>query len=234
MRRTEQINAFWELTRERSADGEVVRRRAAAIGAIAIVFCGFLLAIGLGVVVLAFLAGALASIGMVAFVALWPRVRKTAAFRLGHIDENGRRLSALLAPRFRQLGAATARALGTGRTRTSRVARRASASGSRIGRKFGRIGRTHASAVARAAVASGSRLGASAGQSARATALRFAPRAARLNPQREAIRLNATGTQHRRHGRRQEGDNVLELALAKLSPASSAYQAVEAELRRAS
>jgi hypothetical protein len=42
------------------------------------------------------------------------------------------------------------------------------------------------------------------------------------------------GVTHRRHGRQEEGDNVLELALSKLSPASSAYQAIEAELRRAS
>jgi hypothetical protein len=314
MRRTEQINAFWELTRERSVDGGVVRRRVAAICAIAIVFCGFLLAIGLGVVVLAFLAGALASVGVVALVAIWPRLQTTGAASIGHVGEHGHRLSAILGPRFRQLGAASARAVGTGRTHTSRVARRASASGSRIGRELGQVGRTHASAVARTALASGSRLGESAGQSARATALRFAPRAARLDPQREAIRLNAAGTQHRRsgrhddavachrqaleilralgdrrgvaltqsnlalalshagddewaiglfeeaaatlrdlgedehegqvmanlglvhrrHGRRQEGDNVLELALAKLNPASSAYQAVEAELRRAS
>jgi hypothetical protein len=179
MRRTEQINAFWELTRDRSADGEVVRRRAAAIGAIAIVFCGFLLAIGLGVVVLAFLAGALACVGVVALVALWPRVRTTAAVSLAHIGEDGRRLSAVVGPRFRRVGAATARALGAGRTQTSRVADRAFASGSRIGRELGQVGRTRASAVARSAFASGSRLGASAGQSARATALRFAPRAAR-------------------------------------------------------
>lgn len=42
------------------------------------------------------------------------------------------------------------------------------------------------------------------------------------------------GATHRRHGRPVEGDGVLELALSKLSPTSSAYQAIEAELRRAS
>jgi Tetratricopeptide repeat len=42
------------------------------------------------------------------------------------------------------------------------------------------------------------------------------------------------GLAHRRHGRREESNDVLELALTKLTPASTAYQTVEAELRRAS
>lgn len=50
----------------------------------------------------------------------------------------------------------------------------------------------------------------------------------------EAQIIANLGVTHRRHGRLEEGENVLELALSKLSPASSAYQAIEAELRRAS
>jgi hypothetical protein len=50
----------------------------------------------------------------------------------------------------------------------------------------------------------------------------------------EAQIIANLGLAHRRHGRREEGDNVLELALTKLPPASSEYQAIEAELRRAS
>jgi hypothetical protein len=42
------------------------------------------------------------------------------------------------------------------------------------------------------------------------------------------------GLTHRRHGRREQSDNVLQLALTKLAPASREYQTVEAELRRAS
>jgi tetratricopeptide (TPR) repeat protein len=42
------------------------------------------------------------------------------------------------------------------------------------------------------------------------------------------------GLTHRRHGRREQADNVLQLALTKLTPASREYQTVEAELRRAS
>jgi hypothetical protein len=50
----------------------------------------------------------------------------------------------------------------------------------------------------------------------------------------EAQIIANLGLAHRRHGRREEGDDVLGLALTKLAPASSAYQAIEAELRRAS
>jgi hypothetical protein len=39
---------------------------------------------------------------------------------------------------------------------------------------------------------------------------------------------------HRRQGRREQSENVLQLALTKLTPTSPAYQTVEAELRRAS
>ena len=52
--------------------------------------------------------------------------------------------------------------------------------------------------------------------------------------QHEAQIIANLGLAHRRHGRREEGDNVLELALSKLPRASSEYRAIEAELRRAS
>ena len=42
------------------------------------------------------------------------------------------------------------------------------------------------------------------------------------------------GLAHRRHGRHEESGNVLQLALTKLPPASTAYETVLAELRRAS
>jgi tetratricopeptide (TPR) repeat protein len=50
----------------------------------------------------------------------------------------------------------------------------------------------------------------------------------------EARIMANLGVTHRRHGRPEKGDDVLELALSKLSPSSSTYQAIEAELRRAS
>ena len=171
-----------------------------------------------------------------------------------------------------------------------------------------------ASALTRTALESGSRVGRELAQAARSTTIRVAPPRRRADPQGEALRLNAAGTQHRRnglydqavechrraleilrtlddpravaltqsnlalalshagdddwaiglckeaaatlrelgdeeheaqimanlgvahrrHGRPEEADNVLQLALTKLNPDSSAYHTIEAELRRAS
>jgi tetratricopeptide (TPR) repeat protein len=278
---TERINFFWKLARQRSADGEVLRRRIAAIGAVAVGFCGLLLAIGLGIVVLVLVAGIVVSVGVAALVRLWPRLRTFGGNGLTHIRDRNRAARAQLVPLWRKGASAT---------------------------------RAHGSARAHAALALGRRVGRDIARAGRAATIRFARRTALLDPQREAIRLNAAGTQqrrsgrydeaveyhrqalellralddrravaltksnlalalshagddvwavglfeeaaatlrelgdeehearimanlgvaHRRHGRPEEGDNVLELALSKLSPASSAYQAIEAELRRAS
>jgi tetratricopeptide (TPR) repeat protein len=288
MRTTEQINSFWELAREQSVEGEVLRRRIAAIAAFAVAFCGFLLAIGLGVILLVFLAGIVAWIGVALIRALWPRLRTSGGNGIAIVRGGIRATCGRLVALWRRLPGAARMAFVKGRARGG--------------------------GIARAAAASGSRIGHSVGQTARATAIKFAPRTASLDPKREAIRLNATGTQHRRggryddavechrqaleilqalgdrrgaaltqsnlalalshagdddwaiglfeeaavtlgelgdgeheaqimanlgvthrrHGRREEGDNVLELALSKLNPASSAYQAIESELRRAS
>jgi tetratricopeptide (TPR) repeat protein len=283
MRTTEQINSFWKLARERSVDGEVLRRRIAATGAITIGFCGFLLAIGLGVVVLVFVAGIVASVGIAMLLALWPSLRSFGGDAMAHARDRSRGARGRLVPLWRRgLGAARTALVEAG-AHTSNLVRAAAASGRGVGRR------------------------------ARTTIIPFARRAARVNPEREAIRLNADGTRHRRsgryneavechrhaleilralgdrrgvaltqsnlalalshagddywavalleeaaatlaelgdeeheaqimanlgvthrrRGRRDEGDDHLELALSKLSPASSSYQAIAAELRRA-
>jgi len=285
---TEQINSFWELARQRSADGEVLRRRIAAIGALALGLCGLLLAIGLGAVVLLFLAAVAGFVGVATLVALWPRMRRFGRNSVTSLRHLSRAMRDRLVPRCRTAANAAHIAVGGARDRSNALARRGRVFGCSIGR--------------------------SVSDSGRAATLRFAWRAALLDPQREAMRLNASGTQqrrlrrydeaveyhrqaleilrvlgdrhgvaltqsnlalalshagddiwavalfeeaaatlrelgdeehearimanlgvtHRRHGRPQEGDNVLELALSKLNPASSAYEAIEAELRRAS
>jgi tetratricopeptide repeat protein len=284
MRTTEQINSFWELARQRSAAGGILRRRIAAIGAAALGVCGFLLAVGLGIVVLVFLAGIVVVAGVVALTASWPTLRTVGGGGVASIRDGTQRTRVQVLPLGRKL---------------ARSARKA-------------VGEAHAlgNALGHVAAAGGSH----AAQRGRAATIRFARRTALLDPAREAVRLNATGTQqrrsghydeaveyhrraleilralgdrrsvaltqsnlalalshagddvwavglfeeaaatlrelgdeedearimanlgvtHRRHGRPQEGDNVLELALSKLSPASSAYQVIEAELRRAS
>jgi tetratricopeptide (TPR) repeat protein len=285
---TKQINSFWELTREQSPDGEVLRRRVAATGAITVGFCGFLVAIGLGVVVLVFLVGVVVSVGAATLLTVWPRLRTFGGDGIAYARERSQATRAHLVPHWRSVVSAARTGL--------------------------REARAHSQNLARAAAVLGFRVGRGVGQTARAATIRFTARATPLDPKREAIRLNATGTEqrrsglyeeavechrqaleilrrlgdrrgvaltqsnlalalshagddgwavglfeeaaatlrelgdeedearimanlgvtHRRHGRPEEGDNVLELALSKLSPASTAYQAIEAELRRAS
>jgi hypothetical protein len=285
---TEQINSFWKLAREQSVEGDVLRRRIVAIGAITVGFCGLLLAIGLGVVVLLFLAGIVASVGVATLLTVWPRLRSFGGDGTAYVRDRSRATRRQLVPLGRSVLTAARTALVEARAHSNDLARATAASGSRVRRRVR--------------------------QTVQAATIRFAPRAARLDPKREAIRLNAAGTQqrrggrydeaveshrqaleilrrlgdrrgvaltqsnlalalshagddvwavglfeeaaatlrelgdeehlarimanlgvtHRRHGRPQEGDDILELALSKLSPASSAYEAIEAELRRAS
>jgi tetratricopeptide (TPR) repeat protein len=288
MRTSEQINAVWDAARESSPEGERLRRRIGALAALSVLICGFLLSIGLGLIVLAFLGGVLISVGVVALAGLWPRLRERGGEWIAQLRSRARRAGVAVAPRMRKARESGASALASARTPSANLARRATEIGSRAGRDLAR--------------------------SARSTTIRFAPRPVRTEPLREALRLNAVGAQHRRdgrydeavechrkaleflrtlgdrravaltqsnlalalshagddewaiglfeeaaatlhdlgdeeheaqimanlglahrrHGRPEEADNVLELALTKLTPASSAYQAIEAQRRRAS
>jgi tetratricopeptide (TPR) repeat protein len=288
MRTSEQINAFWDAARESSPDGERLRRRIGALAALSVLVCGFLLSIGLGLIVLAFLGGVLISVGVVALAGVWPGLRERSGEWIAQLRSRARRAGVAVAPRMRKARESGASALASARTPSANLARKAIETGSRAGRDLA--------------------------QSARSTTIRFASRPARTEPLREALRLNAVGAQHRRdgrydeavechrqaleilrtlgdrravaltqsnlalalshagddewaiglfeeaaatlrdlgdeeheaqimanlglahrrHGRPEEADNVLELALTKLTPASTAYQAIEAQRRRAS
>jgi hypothetical protein len=175
MRRSEQINGYWDLARESSADGGRLRRRIAALGALSLLVCGFLLVIGLGVLVLAFLAGIVGSVGVLAAIAAWPRLRQTGSDWLTRVARHGRRVPALVAPHFRRLRGSVTEASAAAGGRSSRLVR--------------------------TAITVGSRVGDALTQKARATATRFAPGPARVEPHREALRLNTAGAQHRRDGR---------------------------------
>ena len=310
MRTTEQINAFWGLAREDSADGERIRRRLAAMGAVAFVGCGFLFAIGLGLLALAFLAGLLISIGLLTLLAVWPRLGSAARGAVARVRTGSRTAGAAALPALRSARGASASALTSARSHGSKLARTtktgtSAATASSAGAVA--VARARGLAAARAALESGSRTTRELARAARSSA-------SRTDPQQEALRLNATGTQlrredryeeavechrqaldilrslddrravaltqsnlalalsqsgddewaiglfeeaaatlrdlgdeeheaqimanlgiaHRRHGRDEEANNVLELALSKLTPASSAYRAIEEQLRRAS
>jgi tetratricopeptide (TPR) repeat protein len=178
MRTTEQIKSFWELARERSVAGEVFRRRIAAIAAFAVAFCGFLLAVGLGMLVLVFLAGIVAWVGVTAVLVLWPPVRRSGGNAIAHVRDRTVSTRRSLVPLWGAVPAAAGTAVVKARARGSRLACAAAASGS--------------------SARDGIR------RTVRATAISFVPRPARVDPQRQAIRLNAVGTQHRRSGRYDE------------------------------
>jgi tetratricopeptide (TPR) repeat protein len=318
---SERINACWSRLREDSAGAIRLRRRLGAVAAMGLVVSGFLAAIGLGLLVLAFFGGMVIGLataaGLIAAVEAWPHVRAAAAAAARAARSSARIVRAQAARRAgssaRIIGAQAVR--GARRTRsstavafewTSRRAAAALASGNR---------------GAAAALASGGRRVTAGRERFRRDVIRATNAAAtqlvvRRAPavQREALRLNTAGTQHRRngryaaavachrqalalllgvddahavaltqnnlalalshdgddesairlfeqaaatlrvlgddeheaqvianlglahrrHGRQEEGDNVLQLALTKLNPTSRAYHTVEAQLQRAS
>ena len=288
MRITERLNAWWRLACEDSTDGKTLRRRIAAIDAMVLLFCGFLVAIGLGVVVLAFLAALLIAVAALLLVAALPRARQWVGCSMPTWRSHGRTARAFIAPRWREARRSSVSAFAFGRRRASALAAAAFESGSRAGRELARAGS--------------------------ASAVRVASRLSAGDPKREALRLNAVGSElrrsgrfdeaaechrraleilrelddrravaltesnlalalshagddhwaiglfeeaaatlrelgdqeheaqimanlglaHRRHGRAEEAESMLRLALTKLSPASSAYRTIESELVRAS
>ena len=189
MRTTEQINSLWEAARQRSVEDEVFRRRFVVVGAVVFGFCGLLFAIGLGVVVFVLLAATAACIGIAALVRSWPRLssfggtcRRGIHTRLVPLWRDARVHSRALA----HVAAGGARRVGE------------------TGRATGGLARPgahgHGSKLAHLATDAARRIG----DAGRATTIRFAQRAALVDPKREAIRLNATGTQQRRNGRYDE------------------------------
>src|SRR4051794_24493611 len=224
----EQINFSWERARQRSADGEVLRRRIAVIGAVAAGFCGLLLAIGLGFVVLVFLAGVVVSAGAVALLRLWPRLRAAGRNGVVSVRDRSRAAHRRLVPIAHTAARGARTAFLEARAHSHELARSTARSSQRAGGGLAQAGHAGASWFARRAArrrlvpiahtaARGARTaflearahshelarssqqaGGGLAQAGRAATLRFARRAALLDPQREAIRLNATGTQHRR------------------------------------
>jgi len=246
----------------------------------ALAVCGFLLAIGLGTVVLALFAGALMFLGVVSFAGVWPQLRARGGNWIRRVRSSGHRLAVAVVPHARSARRSSAGACASASRRAAALAHSALESGSSIGRELARIApsprRTDPHSEALRLNAAGTqhrrnglydqavechrraleilrelddRRAVALTQSNLALALShsgdddwaiglFEEAAATLrelgDEEHEAQIMANLGLTHRRHGRREEGDNVLELALTKLSPASSAYRTIEAELRRAS
>ena len=200
MRTSEQINAFWGLSREDSADGERIRRRVGAMGAVALVACGFLLAIGLGLLALAFVAGVLISVALATLLAVWPRLASLGRGGAARVLSGSRAAGAAAVPVLRSARGASATALTSARTHGSKLAKTtrtgtAAAKSSSSGALA--VAGTRGLAAARTALESGSRTTRDLARAARTSA-------SRTDPQQEALRLNASGTQLRRDGRYDE------------------------------
>jgi tetratricopeptide (TPR) repeat protein len=200
MRTSEQINTFWSHVREDSRDGERVRRRVAAMGAVSLAGCGFLLALGLGLLVVAFVAGVLISVGLAALLAVWPRVGSAVRTTASGVRSRAHTARTAAAPVLRGARGASSTAVASARTRGSKLVR-TTRTGTTAARTTGAgaliVARTRSLELARTALESGSRKTRDLAKAARTTA-------ARTDPQREALRLNAAGTQHRRDRRYDE------------------------------
>ncbi len=279
---SEQIKALWRNVRERSAEGERLRRRIRAIGAVLGAVSGLLVIIGLGLLVLAFFIGMLVAAALMAFVATWPRIRPKVAHGIRGLRSQGRTTRGFVAPLVGQAYRSSRATVAVARTRGTALAGTALESGSRVGREL--IDSTRTAATKRSdPKAEALRLNTAGTQhrrsgeydeavechrraleilrgldDRRAIALTqsnlalalshsgdddwaiglFEESAAILrelgDSEHEAQIMANLGLAHRRHGRREEGDNVLQLALTKLSPESRAYHTIEAQLRRAS
>lgn len=277
MQVTRQLDSVWQRAREDSRDGDVLRRRVAAIGALSLGVGGFLIAIGLTVVVLGFLAASVVAAGIVAFLAAWPALRAFGLARLASVRERSRAAHGRIVPGWRSKQRAARAALIAGRARSATRARTTSQTlrgattrlaqlalrrePAREALRLNALGTQHrregryddAVECHRQALemlrSVDDRRGVALTKSNLALALSHAgddgwaiglleEAAATLHDlgdeEYEARIMANLGAAHRRHGRPKEGADVLELALSKLSPASSAYEAIEAELKRAS
>lgn len=288
----------------RTAEGRRTRRRLGAGAALAVLMSGLLTAIGLGIVVVGFVALVLILVSGAATAralpGYWPRVRSTgdtiaaavlsrsrivlaetrtvlshlrrlASSLLAWLRVQGPRLAKVCADRASRARRALVTSAGgtvirmrdgvelIQRQRLSeraqpidlqRAALRLNASGTRHRRNgaYARAVELHRGALEilnglddrRAVALTQNNLALAlshVGDDTGATAL-FEEAAATLRElgeeEHEGRIIANLGLAHRRHGRYEQSESVLKLALTKLTPASRAYETVEAEIRRAS
>ena len=199
----ERINTLWSLVRASSPEGRRTRRRLSAGSALTMLVSGLLTAIGLGIVVVAFAAVVLVVVGGAAAAralpACWPRVRSrggriaAAALRRSGIAlaeartglRHVRRLASSVLARLRLRGPGLAKVCADGASRArSHLARSGGASVTRMREGVERMQRQ-----------------------------RLSQGTQRIDLHREALRLNASGTQRRRSGAHAEAVELHRRAL---------------------
>jgi tetratricopeptide (TPR) repeat protein len=197
MRATDRISEMWRLLRERSSAGRQRRQRLAATAGVALFASAFLVAVGLGIVVEIGVAVVLLALVAVAVIVLAPHVARSARNR---VPEDS----------IRRAGADGGRAL---RNALDALGPRVSRAGSATVAAGRRGGRAAAGGVAARARELSRRLSRPEGVPQRPAGQRPTPSAA---PERDALRLNATGVALRRDGSPAEAAEQHRAALAIL------------------
>ena len=196
-------NSFWHLLRADSAEAQQARRRLGVGIACAVFLGGLLTAIGFAVVVLAL------SLAVVVVVATSAGLRALRRHR-AELSAFGRSAAARSERTFRQARA---------RARSFAVA--ASAAATSGGRQFGRSAAAHAERTSRQLDARARHLAQTAAVKAREARGPSRPR--HIDLQREALRLNAAGTQRRRDGAPDEAVRLHSQALEMLRSAEDPH-----------
>jgi tetratricopeptide (TPR) repeat protein len=203
-------NSLWHLLRADSDEAQRARRRLGVGIACAVFLGGLLTAIGFVVVVLAL------SLSVVVIVATAAGVRALRRHR-NELSAFGRSAATRAERTFRQVHA-----------RARRFSVAALAAGTSAGRGFGRSATTHAGRTSRQLDARARQLDARARQLMQSAAVkareaRGPSRPRNIDLQREALRLNAAGTQRRRDGAPDEAVRLHSQALEILRGAEDPH-----------
>jgi Tetratricopeptide repeat len=204
---TDRINTLWDLVRASSAAGKRARRRLVAGASLATLMSGLLSAIGLGIVVVACAACVLLTIGGAALVRAlsvhWPSLRLLGA------------RSAAAVVRGSGILIADGR---TGLTRLLRLTRSALMCLRLQSRHYARISADRAARVRRHVATFGAAaLTRMREETAQRKRQRSSPRTQPIDLHRQALRLNASGTQRRRSGAYAEAVDLHRRALEILN-----------------
>jgi hypothetical protein len=187
---TDRINTLWNLVRASSAEGKRARRRLGAGASLTVLMSGLLSAIGLGIVVAAFAVVVLVAIGVAALVRAGLMCRRRVRLL-------GVRIAGAVVRRFGILSAGA-------RTRLTRLLRLTWSVLRWLhlrGPRYAQVCADRAARVRRQLATSGAaaltRMREEAAQRKRRSS---SPRTQPIDLHRQALRLNASGTQHRRNG----------------------------------
>jgi hypothetical protein len=186
----DRINTLWRLVRASSDEGRRTRRRLAASAALTVLMSGLLTAIGLAIVVLGFAAVVLVVVG-------GPAARRTLRVYWPLLRSRGGRI----APAIRRRAGMVLALARTSLTHIRRLALSVLASFRLRGPRLAKASADHVAHVRRRLATSGAAMVTRMrGGIAHIQNQRLSNPTPPVDLHREAVRLNASGTQHRRNG----------------------------------